>query len=153
VLCTLGACRTPERNRDWTNYEGPGAQYFHQEELPFPHVDDPLEPMNRVLAGIDLAFARYLIAPIAAIYRWALPQYVRSCLSRASDNVLYPVRVVNNALQGKWRGARDETERFALNTTVGVLGLYDPATKLDIHPSREDFGQTFAKWGWKHSTF
>lgn len=153
ALVLAGACRNVEHNRDWSAYDGPGARWFQKEELAFPHVEDPLEPTNRVLAGIDLAFARYLVAPIAAIYRWAVPQYVRTCLTRACDNVLYPTRVVNNLLQGKLRGAKDETARFAVNTTVGVLGLYDPATKLGLHPSPEDFGQTFAKWGWKDSTY
>lgn len=153
ALFVAGACRNVERNRDWTAYDGPGAHWFQKEEIPFPSVEDPLEPTNRVLAGVDLAFARYLFAPIGAIYRWAVPQYVRTCLTRACDNVLYPTRVVNNLLQGKLAGAKDETARFAVNTTVGVLGLYDPAAKLGLHPSPEDFGQTFAKWGWKESTY
>jgi pimeloyl-ACP methyl ester carboxylesterase len=56
-------------------------------------------------------------------------------------------------LQGKWLGARDETWRFACNTTVGIAGLFDPATKWNIPKSDADFGQTFGKWGWSPQFF
>jgi hypothetical protein len=68
-------------------------------------------------------------------------------------NFQYPGRVINNLLQAKWRAAGEETSRFAINTTLGVFGLFDPATGMGLHPHPEDFGQTFAKWGWKNSTY
>lgn len=154
VLALSSACSTIEtKRRDWSKYAGPGAQYFHAEEIPFPRVDDPLEPTNRALAGTDLALARYVIRPVAAIYRSAVPQDVREHLTKAADNLLYPGRLLNNLLQAKWSAAAEETGRFFVNTTVGVLGFFDPATDMGLHPRPEDFGQTFAKWGWKRSTY
>lgn len=153
MFVALSGCGTVERNRDWTTYDGPGARYFQQEEVPFPHVEDPLEPMNRVLSGVDLGLARYVVGPVAAVYRWAISPEIRKCITRFFDNLLYPGRVANNLLQAKWQGAKDETSRFFVNSTVGVLGLWDPALKMGLHPSDEDFGQTFAHWGWKNSTY
>ncbi len=138
---------------DWSRYSGPGAQYFQQEELPFPHVEDPLEPANRVSAYVNYLGMRYLFAPLAAAYRFALPLPVRKHIALAGTNFQYPGRAINCVLQAKWKAAFEETERFAINTTVGVFGLFDPATKLGLHPHPEDFGQTFAKWGWKDSTY
>lgn len=153
AVALLASCSSAYRARDWSRYEGPGAQYFQQEELPFPHVDDPLEPVNRVTSAVDYGFIRYLVAPAAAIYRYFVPQDVRQCLSRASLNIRYPVRLVNNLLQAKWSEATEETSRFLLNSTVGVLGMFDPAAKMGLDPHPEDFGETFARWGWKNSTY
>jgi pimeloyl-ACP methyl ester carboxylesterase len=61
--------------------------------------------------------------------------------------------LINNLLQGKWRGARDESYRFACNTTVGVAGFFDVADKWKIPKSDADFGQTFGQWGWKPNCF
>ena len=56
-------------------------------------------------------------------------------------------------LQGRWTGVKDETARFVSNTTVGIGGLFDPATKWDIDKSDANFNQTFAKWGWEPNSY
>ena len=66
---------------------------------------------------------------------------MRDSLTRFGTNILYPRHVLANLFQGKLAGAGDETLRFVLNTTVGLLGFFDPATEWDTKPSREDFGQ------------
>lgn len=153
LLGGLASCRSTYECRDWSKYDGPGAEYFHKEELPFPHVNDPLEPANRVSSMLDFTLKRCVIAPIAWFYRLIVPDEARKHLALAGTNWAYPVRVINNLLQGKWSWAKEETLRFAANTTVGVLGLFDPATEWGLHPHPEDFGQTFANWGWKNSTY
>ena len=60
--------------------------------------------------------------------------------------------MINNLLQGKWTGARDESYRFVCNTTVGVAGFFDVAGKWKIPKSDADFGQTFGQWGWTDRT-
>jgi len=153
-LGLLGAaCDATVQRRDWSRYDGPGAQHFQREELPFPHVDDPLEPANRVSAFAHHALMRYAFAPFASLYRGIVPAPVRTHVALAGTNLQYPGRLLNNLLQARWSGAAEETARFALNSTVGVLGLFDPATDLGLHPHPEDFGQTFARWGWKDSTY
>lgn len=147
------ACATPYTPRDWSNYSGPGAAYFQKEELPFPHVDDPLEPVNRVLSAVDYGVLRYVLAPVTDLYRWTVPKPFREHIALAGENFLYPTRGLNNALQGEWSEAGEETLRFLVNTTIGVLGLFDPAKRMGLEPHPEDFGQTLAKWGWKNSTY
>jgi hypothetical protein len=61
--------------------------------------------------------------------------------------------LINNLLQGKWNGARDESYRFACNTTVGVAGFFDVGTRWNIPKSDADFGQTFGQWGWRPGCF
>lgn len=150
----LAGCSTKFERRDWSQYDGPGAEYFHKEELEFPHVDDPLEPANRVVAAVDYGMLRYLFEPAVRLFRFFVPKPVRDHLEMAGDNLRYPTRGINNALQGEWSEAGEETLRFLLNSTVGVLGLWDPARELaGLEPHEEDFGLTFATWGWQHSTY
>lgn len=153
LIALVAGCNSTVHRRDWSRYTGPGARYFQQEELPFPHVDDPIEPANRVSAIVNFVLLKYVFAPAAAVYRGIVPPYVRERVALAGKNFQYPARALNNLLQAKWKEAGEETSRFAVNTTVGVLGLWDPATKMDLHPHPEDFGQTFAKWGWKDSVY
>ncbi len=68
-------------------------------------------------------------------------------------NLTYPGRLINNLLQGKWTGARDESYRFFCNSTVGVGGFFDVSTKWNIPKSDADFGQTFGQWGWKPACY
>ena len=153
IIALVTSCNSTVHRRDWSHYTGPGAQYFQREELPFPHVDDPIEPANRLSAFVHIVLMKCVFAPLAAAYRGIVPAPVRKHLAMAGTNFQYPGRVLNNLLQAKWKAAGEETARFAVNTTVGVLGLFDPATGMDLHPHPEDFGQTFAKWGWKDSTY
>jgi ABC-type transporter lipoprotein component MlaA len=153
LIALVAGCSSTVRRRDWSQYTGPGARYFQQEELPFPHVDDPIEPANRVSAYVHYVLMRYGFAPVAAAYRCIVPAPVRKHVALASTNFQYPGRVLNNLLQAKWKAAGEETARFAVNTTAGVLGLFDPATRMGLHPHPEDFGQTFAQWGWKNSVY
>jgi len=152
-LALLSGCDATVRRRDWSHYDGPGAEYFQREELPFPHVEDPLEPVNRVSALVHFEFMKYVFAPVAAVYRFFVPSSMRSHLVKLGKNFLYPGRLLNNLLQAKWKAAGEETARFAVNTSVGVLGLFDPAMGMGLHPHNEDFGQTFATWGWKSSAY
>jgi hypothetical protein len=78
---------------------------------------------------------------------------VRRSIQRFSTNLLYPRRVLAFLLQAEAGGAWDETRRFGVNTTLGFLGFFDPASRLGIPASDEDFGQVFGRWGWDPSRF
>ena len=108
---------------------------------------DPLETMNRGFEAFNGGVNEYVVHPIGTVYRFLVPQFVRTGVTNFSDNLSYPLRLVNNCLQGKWSGAWDETKRFGINSTIGVAGLWDVADKLEIKPSKEDFGQTFGYYG------
>ena len=89
------------------------------------------------------------VKPTAKVYRLIVIKPVRTGIGNFGKNITYPGRLINNLLQGKWAGARDETYRFGCNTTVGVAGFFDVASKWNIPKSDADFGQTFGQWGWK----
>ncbi len=103
--------------------------------------------------GFNKGLMTGVIKPTSRVYRFVVVKPVRTGIGNFGRNLLYPGRAINNLLQGKWSGARDESYRFVCNTTVGVAGLFDPATKWKIPKSDADFGQTFGQWGWKPQCF
>jgi phospholipid-binding lipoprotein MlaA len=118
------------------------------EESPPPHLADPLEPLNRVFFFINDKTYFWILKPVARGYRAILPQDIRVCVKNFFSNLAMPIRFVNNLLQGKIRNSGVELARFAINTTAGIGGLFDPA-KNDWHiePRDEDLGQTLGKYG------
>ena len=116
-------------------------------------VPDPLEPLNRVMWAFNKGVMTSVIKPTSKVYRYVVVKPVRTGIGNFGKNLTYPGRLINNLLQGKWSGARDETYRFACNTTVGVAGFFDVGTKWKIPKSDADFGQTFGQWGWKPGCF
>ncbi len=94
-----------------------------------------------------------IVEPTSRVYRFLVAKPVRTSIGNFGTNLKYPGRLVNNLLQGKWLGARDESYRFVCNTTVGLAGLFDPGTRWHIPNSQADFGQTFGQWGWNPRCF
>jgi ABC-type transporter lipoprotein component MlaA len=113
----------------------------------FDAVNDPIEGFNRCSWAFNDWLFRGIIYPSSFVYNTALPRPVRNRITDAGHNLTYPVRLVNNCLQGKWQGAWVETERFGVNSTVGLGGLFDPATHWKIGRSDQDFGLTMGHWG------
>src|SRR5437879_3891105 len=97
-----------------------------------PSVPDPLEPMNRVFWTFNKALMSDVVKPTAKVYRFIVRKPVRTGIGNFGRNVTYPGRLINNLLQGKWAGARHETDRFFCNTIFGAAGLIDVATKWRI---------------------
>lgn len=116
-------------------------------------VPDPLEPFNRVMWDFNVGLMTDIIKPTSRVYRFVVVKPVRTGIGNFGRNLTYPGRLINNLLQGKWSGARAESYRFVCNTTVGVAGFWDVATKWKIPKSDADFGQTFGQWGWKPQFF
>jgi ABC-type transporter lipoprotein component MlaA len=152
VLSLLVACAPAYQHVDWSQYEGPGAEVFHREEVTAPLVPDPLEPLNR---GISAANHVLIVAvdPLARAYRFVVPLWVRERVRNFGANLVFPRRLLANLFQGNGKQAGTELARFTLNTSVGVLGFFDPATGWGYEASDEDFGQVFARWGWLPSTY
>lgn len=116
-------------------------------------INDPLEPINRGTWAFNEKLATNVLLPVGRVYRTAVPKPVRGSILDFTRNINYPGRLINHALQGRWAGAGDETKRFLCNTTVGLGGLFDVASKWNIPKSDAKFDQTLAKWGWRPSTF
>jgi phospholipid-binding lipoprotein MlaA len=113
----------------------------------FDAVNDPIEGFNRCSWAVNNWIFRGIIYPLSKGYNVIAPKPVRTSIGNCGHNLTYPVRLVNNCLQGKWKGAWEETKRFGVNSSVGLGGFFDPATKWKIGRSDEDFGQTLGKWG------
>lgn len=144
----LLGCAVELKRHDWSEYTGPGAEYFHVEELPLETLPDPIEPCNRTMGMINHGLIVGIIDPLARVYTFIVPEFLRTGIDNFATNLAYPKHLVNNLFQGNWKGAGTETLRFLTNTTVGLAGLFDPATRWEIEPSRETFNRTLGKWGW-----
>lgn len=112
-------------------------------------VPDPIEPLNRVVWGFNKGLMTRVVRPTGRAYRAVVIKPVRTAIGNFGTNITYPGRLINNVLQGKWTGARDESYRFLCNTIAGGAGFFDVATKWKIPRSHADFGQTFGQWGWQ----
>ena len=108
---------------------------------------DPWERMNRGIYKFNDAADRAIMKPIARGYSAVLPEPVRQCVTNFSRNLLTPLYSVNNFLQGKPKEGTGELFRLAINSTVGIGGLFDVAAMNGIESHPEDFGQTAAVWG------
>jgi len=153
LLVALLGCAHPVERHDWTGYTGPGAELFAAPELETPRAADPLEPLNRSLAAVNHVLMIGAVAPVSRVYRLLVPKILRVHIQNFGTNILFPRRLVANLLQGRFEAARDETYRFAINSTLGVGGLFDAASLWEIESHEEDFGRTFARWGWRRSTY
>lgn len=109
--------------------------------------EDPWEPMNRSLYGMNDAVDKVSLKPIAKGYRKVVPSFARNGISNFYDNLGTPLTMINNFLQGKPGDGFSDFGRFVVNSTVGIGGLFDVATPMGLEQHDEDFGQTFAVWG------
>ena len=111
-------------------------------------LSDPLVRYNRFMFAVNDKAYFWVLKPVAETYGKVAPERCRVCVRRFFRNVAFPVRGVNNLLQGKFRRTGVECSRFVINTTVGGLGLFDPAAErwgFEAHP--EDFGQSLGHYG------
>lgn len=118
------------------------------EEMEVQEVYDPFASYNRMMTRFNDGAYEYVLKPVATGYKSVVHFEIRNSIENFFDNIYFPIRFVNTLLQGKFTYAFEETERFVINTTVGVLGLFDPAQsyfKIEAH--KEDFGQTLGFYG------
>ena len=105
------------------------------------------ENVSRAMFKFNHALDTAIFEPVAKGYR-AIPLPIRKGTGNAMDNLRSLLTLSNNILQGDFRGAGNTAARFAINTTAGILGIFDPATKLGFkEKGKEDFGQTMGVWG------
>ena len=117
-------------------------------------IADPLEPVNRIMFGINDVTYFWVVKPVTHAYARMVPKPARTGIGNFFDNVATPPRLVNCLLQGKGSAAGTELHRFAINTTVGVLGFGDPARdRWGLELAREDLGQTLAVYGFRDGCY
>jgi len=123
---------------DW-QYDEPEA---------FQTMPDPLEPWNRLVFVFNDRFYFRAFRPVAKGYNRVVPRKGRIAVRNVFRNIATPVRLVNNILQGRMKRAGNEVIRFCMNTTIGVLGLFDAAKRYrNITYIEEDLGQTLGSYG------
>ena len=110
-------------------------------------INDPIEPANRTIFSFNLFLDRALFRPVTAIYRTIAPETVSEFIHNFLQNLRTPVILANDLLQGEPSRGGTTTARFAINTTIGILGFGDPASSMGFEQHDEDFGQTLAVWG------
>jgi phospholipid-binding lipoprotein MlaA len=129
----LGACATPPTDP--------------AERAEFDKTNDPLEPLNRDILDFNLWVDRNALKPIAQGYVAVIPEAGRNGIRHFLDNLGEPIVFANNLLQGEFKRAHDTFARFLTNTTFGLGGILDVATKAGLEKQTGDFGQTLYSWG------
>lgn len=124
VAATLGGCATTSNN-----------------------PKDPFEGFNRSMFAFNDAIDKAALKPAATAYKKVLPSFVQTGVSNFFGNLSDVWTGVNNLLQGKGKDGASDIGRVALNTTVGILGLFDVASEAGLQKHNEDFGQTLGVWG------
>jgi phospholipid-binding lipoprotein MlaA len=110
---------------------------------------DPLERFNRSMFAFNDALDKAVARPVAKAYVKVTPRFVRTGVSNVFNNLNTLGTAVNDVLQGKMKQAGRDSARFLMNSTLGLGGLFDPASASGLELNDEDFGQTFGKWGVK----
>ena len=108
---------------------------------------DPFESMNRAVFTFNENADEYVIKPVAEAYQFVLPDFVRTGVTNFFSNIGDVFVAVNNLLQGKPGNAANDIGRFLVNSTIGIVGLFDVATEAGLEKNKEDFGQTLGVWG------
>lgn len=114
---------------------------------------DPWERYNRKIHAFNQGFDKAIFRPVARGYDYVMPDAPQRGVRNFFRNLNYPVTLLNSLLQGKVERALTATGRFLMNSSIGLLGFFDVATKAGIPYYEEDFGQTLAVWGWKDSRY
>lgn len=108
---------------------------------------DPWMRLNRVTQSFNDTADRYVLKPVARGYKKVLPSFVRKGIRNFFSNLGDVNNAANNFLQGKGGAGIEDLSRIVINTTIGIGGIFDPASAIGLQKHSEDFGQTFSVWG------
>jgi phospholipid-binding lipoprotein MlaA len=114
---------------------------------------DPWESYNRKIHAFNMGFDQAIFRPVAKGYDVIMPDAPQRGVRNFFRNLAYPVTFLNLILQGKFDDSLTATGRFLMNSSLGLLGFFDVASKAGLPKFNEDMGQTLAVWGWKDSRF
>jgi phospholipid-binding lipoprotein MlaA len=117
-------------------------------------IPDPLEPFNRAVFNFNRFVDFIVIKPVTTVYKAVLPRFVRNSVTAFLGNLGSPVILMNELLQGDWRGFEYTLHRFVINSTLGIGGLIDVASYHGLpNTDYADFGQTLGVWGMDHGFY
>ena len=112
-----------------------------------PNPRDPYESYNRAMFNFNDTVDTYALKPVATAYKNVTPSFVQTGVNNFFGNLSDAWSAVNNLLQGKGQDGMSDVARFALNSTLGIVGLFDIASEAGLPKHKEDFGQTLGVWG------
>ena len=119
----------------------------------FQEINDPGERVNRAIFGFNQGLDKAVIKPVTGAYRAVAPDPIRRSVHNFLANLGSPVTFLNDILQGEFKRAMTTAGRFVINSTAGLIGLFDQAAPMGLEPHREDFGQTLAVWGFEEGPY
>lgn len=119
-----------------------------------PNPNDPYEPLNRNVFEFNQLADKVIIRPIAVTYDYIVPDLIKHGIRNTFTNLTLLPSSLFNLIQGKTKATWISLQRFTINSTLGILGLFDPASDLDIqHVERQTFDSTMRFWGYDKSDF
>ena len=110
-------------------------------------INDPFEDLNRDIFVFNEKLDEKILKPTALVYRKVTPQFARTGVTNFFNNLEEIDTTINQVLQGEIKYAFNDAGRFVINTTIGLFGLIDVASKMGLERHQEDFGQTLGVWG------
>jgi len=151
LLLLLAACQSVPAHPD-TASDGERAIFelediAGEEKVFVIDVHDPFEPVNRALYKFNAMFDQAIFLPVTELYDFVTPIFVQDRVSNVFSNLTEITTFANSILQGKIERASRALVRFLVNSTIGLVGLFDPMTALGTRQHREDLGQTLGTWG------
>ncbi len=118
-----------------------------QTEISRDGVYDPAEPVNRGIHGFNKVADKAVLRPMSRAYGYVVPDPLDTMVYNGVSNLSLPSDVINHTLQGDFEAAIGMTARFVINSTLGVFGLFDPASAVNVPDDSTDFGETLHVWG------
>ncbi len=149
VLCSAGCSTAPSKESG----SPPDEAYYERSRIMLEDaeaplaINDPWEGMNRSIYRFNSYADRWVLNPAVSAYEFIFPGVVRKSISNFFTNLDNIQTVINQILQAHPVPALQTTGRFLVNSTIGVAGLFDPATPIGLPQHYEDFGQTLGRWG------
>ncbi len=153
VLFAAGCSTTPKPTADLEPPLHVSSDILKETVVYSVDVYDPLEGFNRRVYTFNYYFDKFIYLPIVNTYEFITPNYVEDRVSNFVDNVFEFNNFVNNLLQFEIKDTGITLARFVINTTVGIAGLWDPATHWGLPRQTEDFGLTLAHYGVGHGPY
>lgn len=133
-----------ESQETHSEFFDPFDESAHIQEIEY----DPFEPVNSAVFEFNYRLDKYVIKPTAQVYNFFIPPDVQQSVANVFRNIRFVPRLLNNLLQAKFQGAGIELSRFFINSTLGVGGLFDPASIMfELRTPQEDLGQTLGTYG------
>lgn len=147
IITMLWGCATTKQEINEEPAKRQLSDVLSEDDIIALDVYDPWEGYNRWMYNFNASFDRNIFIPTVNAYRWVLPEFARTGINNFFSNLGEFRNLANALLQGKFKQSGNTLGRLAVNTTIGIAGLMDPATDFGLYEHKEDFGQTLGYWG------